>query len=128
MSLFGRGVAEVKGAAETTPEPGAEGAAGRSAARAALRAVELRTGRPAWGVRSRTMYSIWRDSQRARFSSELPSSLTTRMSGWSLSSVGMKSITPLPALIKASLTDLMFFTIKRRSCSGNIGLRCLYSR
>ena len=69
-----------------------------------LRSVLLRAFSPSWGSRSRTTYSIPRSSQRRRLSSLPPSLFTTRMSGFTMSSVGRKSNMPLPALIYASLT------------------------
>ena len=79
--------------------------------------VLLRASRPSCGSRSKTIYSIPLSSQTLRFESEPPSLLTTRISGFTISKVGIKSKIPLPAFMYASLTYLMLFTMKRRSCS-----------
>ena len=67
-------------------------------------AVLERACSPSCGVRCNTTYSIPRSAQNRRFSSLPPSSFTTRMSGCSASTVGTKSMIPLPALMKASFT------------------------
>ena len=63
-----------------------------------------RASRPFCGVLLRTMYSIPRSRQKSLLISLLPSSFTTRISGLSMSTVGTKSMRPLPALMKASFT------------------------
>ena len=62
-------------------------------------AVLERASSPSCGVRSSTTYSMPRSSHNRRFSSFPPSSFTTNTSGFTTSSVGTKSMIPLPALI-----------------------------
>ena len=69
-----------------------------------LIAVLLLASNPSAGMRSSTMYSMPRSWQNRRFSSLDPSAFTTNRSGFSASTVGMKSITPSPWLMKASVT------------------------
>ena len=67
-------------------------------------AVLERACSPSCGVRCSTTYSMPRSSHSRRFSSFPPSSLTTKTSGFTISSVGTKSMTPSPALMQASFT------------------------
>ena len=65
--------------------------------------------------------------QNASFPGVDPSSFTTNTSGFRASTVGTKSMMPLPELMNASLTYLMDLTMNRRSCSGYTVWWCLYS-